>query len=147
MLTAFIVTDMLLAMLNCCTKEELEEESSDEEIEEPLVSPVGGISEESAERRKVIKNKILAVGRMSRVFALLRYVNPGMTMPSLSAHVTIEKSQRRSPSSRASLGLASCRTGRLHWAQRVSRMRLLVSRTRKWPPLTVVTAPHVLSQS
>ena len=71
-LTAFIVTDMLLAMLNCCTKEELEEESSDEEIEEPLVSPSGGISEESAERRKVIKNKILAVGRMSRVFALLR---------------------------------------------------------------------------
>ncbi|EPT05752.1 hypothetical protein FOMPIDRAFT_73079 [Fomitopsis schrenkii] len=66
------ITDMLLAMLNCCTKEELEEESSDEEIEEPLVSPTGGISEESAERRKVIKNKILAVGRMSRVFALLR---------------------------------------------------------------------------
>ncbi len=61
------VTDMLLAMLNCCTKEELEE-SSDEET---LVSPTR--SEDSAERRKVIKNKILAVGRMSRVFALLRY--------------------------------------------------------------------------
>ncbi|KZT66658.1 serine/threonine protein phosphatase 2B [Daedalea quercina L-15889] len=66
------ITDMLLAMLNCCTKEELEEESSDEETEQPLVSPSGRISEESAERRKVIKNKILAVGRMSRVFALLR---------------------------------------------------------------------------
>ncbi|THG98897.1 hypothetical protein EW026_g3375 [Hermanssonia centrifuga] len=60
------ITDMLLAMLNCCTKEELEE-SSDEET---LVSPTR--SEDSAERRKVIKNKILAVGRMSRVFALLR---------------------------------------------------------------------------
>lgn len=60
------ITDMLLAMLNCCTKEELEE-SSDEEA---LVSPAP--SEDSAERRKVIKNKILAVGRMSRVFALLR---------------------------------------------------------------------------
>lgn len=59
------ITDMLLAMLNCCTKEELEE-SSDEEA---LVPPT---PEESAERRKVIKNKILAVGRMSRVFALLR---------------------------------------------------------------------------
>lgn len=57
---------MLLAMLNCCTKEELEE-SSDEET---LASPA--TSEDSAERRKVIKNKILAVGRMSRVFALLR---------------------------------------------------------------------------
>ncbi len=61
------VTDMLLAMLNCCTKEELEE-SSDEEA---LVSPTP--SEDPAERRKVIKNNILAVGRMARVFALLRY--------------------------------------------------------------------------
>ncbi|KAI0371410.1 serine/threonine protein phosphatase 2B [Pilatotrama ljubarskyi] len=61
------ITDMLLAMLNCCTKEELEE-SSDEE--ETLASPTP--SEEASERRKVIKNKILAVGRMSRVFALLR---------------------------------------------------------------------------
>ncbi|KAI0765397.1 serine/threonine protein phosphatase 2B [Fomes fomentarius] len=60
------ITDMLLAMLNCCTKEELEE-SSDEET---LISPTP--SEEASERRKVIKNKILAVGRMSRVFALLR---------------------------------------------------------------------------
>ncbi|KAK7685077.1 3',5'-cyclic-nucleotide phosphodiesterase (PDEase) (3':5'-CNP) [Cerrena zonata] len=61
------ITDMLLALLNCCTKEELEE-SSDEET---LISPTTP-SEESQERRKVIKNKILAVGRMSRVFALLR---------------------------------------------------------------------------
>ncbi|KAI0071408.1 serine/threonine protein phosphatase 2B [Panus rudis PR-1116 ss-1] len=61
------ITDMLLAMLNCCTKEELEE-SSDEET---LISPTSP-SDESAERKKVIKNKILAVGRMARVFALLR---------------------------------------------------------------------------
>ena len=60
---------MLLAMLNCCTKEELEESSSDEET---LISPTP--SEDPSERRKVIKNKILAVGRMSRVFALLRCV-------------------------------------------------------------------------
>ncbi|EMD34648.1 hypothetical protein CERSUDRAFT_116822 [Gelatoporia subvermispora B] len=62
------ITDMLLAMLNTCTKEELEE-SSDEEA---VASPTTPVSEESAERRKVIKNKILAVGRMARVFALLR---------------------------------------------------------------------------
>ena len=75
-----IVTDMLLAMLNCCTKEELEE-SSDEEAP---VSPAP--SEDSAERRKVIKNKILAVGRMSRVFALLRFValSLGFNLISLS---------------------------------------------------------------
>jgi serine/threonine-protein phosphatase 2B catalytic subunit len=57
---------MLVAVLNTCTKEELEEE-------EPPVTPVTPIPvPDSTERRKVIKNKILAVGRMSRVFALLR---------------------------------------------------------------------------
>lgn len=54
---------MLIAVLNTCTKEELEESSDDEE----------SVSEEAkAARRKVIRNKILAVGRMSRVFSLLR---------------------------------------------------------------------------
>ena len=79
-----LVTDMLIAILNCCTKEELEEEE-----ETPMAitpeEPEGGskspnvtnsvvIEEEaeSPERRQVIKNKILAVGRMSRVFSLLR---------------------------------------------------------------------------
>jgi len=61
------ITDMLVAVLNTCTKEELEE--SDDELS--LVSP-NASSEETAERRKVIKNKIMAVGRMARVFALLR---------------------------------------------------------------------------
>jgi hypothetical protein len=60
---------MLVAVLNTCTKEELEE--SDDEL--TLVSPRTA-SEESAERRKVIKNKIMAVGRVARVFALLRFV-------------------------------------------------------------------------
>lgn len=60
---------MLVAVLNCCSKEELEEAD-----ESPVaISPTYS---ESAERRKVIKNKILAVGRMSRVFALLRCVAP-----------------------------------------------------------------------
>lgn len=58
-------------MLNCCSKEELDE-SSDEE--DALVSPqVAAL--EAAERRKIIKNKILAVGRISRVFSLLRYAS------------------------------------------------------------------------
>lgn len=65
------ITDMLIAILNCCTKEELEEE----EEETPMaITPETPESAEdaSAERRQIIKNKILAVGRMSRVFALLR---------------------------------------------------------------------------
>ncbi|KAG6885555.1 3',5'-cyclic-nucleotide phosphodiesterase (PDEase) (3':5'-CNP) [Termitomyces sp. T159_Od127] len=63
------ITDMLVAVLNTCTKEELEE--GDDEA--TAVSPTSSTAEEdSLERRKVIKNKIMAVGRMARVFALLR---------------------------------------------------------------------------
>jgi hypothetical protein len=50
---------MLVAVLNTCTKEELEESESDEEAP---VSPTS--SPDSAERRKIIKGKILAVGRI-----------------------------------------------------------------------------------
>lgn len=64
---ATLVTDMLLSLLNICTKEELEE------ADESLMD-VKETAEESAERKRIIKNKILAVGRVSRVFALLRYV-------------------------------------------------------------------------
>lgn len=59
---------MLVAVLNTCTKEELEESDDDS-----LISPTSS-NEDSAERRRVIKGKILAVGRMARVFALLRCV-------------------------------------------------------------------------
>ncbi|KAJ7150941.1 serine/threonine-protein phosphatase 2B catalytic subunit A1 [Mycena crocata] len=65
------ITDMLVAVLNTCTKEELEDDEDVTMIPSPT-SPVSPTSEESVERRKVIKNKIMAVGRMARVFALLR---------------------------------------------------------------------------
>ncbi|KAE9391727.1 serine/threonine-protein phosphatase 2B catalytic subunit A1 [Gymnopus androsaceus JB14] len=65
------ITDMLVAVLNTCTKEELEESDEDEEIVSPI-SPAVVTPEESDQRRKVIKNKIMAVGRVARVFALLR---------------------------------------------------------------------------
>ncbi|KAH6905359.1 serine/threonine-protein phosphatase 2B catalytic subunit A1 [Coprinopsis sp. MPI-PUGE-AT-0042] len=61
------ITDMLVAVLNTCTKEELEEPDEDLAL---MSGPAA--AEESAERRKIIKNKIMAVGRMARVFALLR---------------------------------------------------------------------------
>lgn len=66
------ITDMLVAVLNTCTKEELEEDSDDERFVSPPVSPTTVIAEGGTERRRVIKNKILAVGRVARVFALLR---------------------------------------------------------------------------
>ena len=62
------VTDMLAAVLNICTQEELNESANDPP---PSVVPV---DRDKAERRKVIKNKILAVGRLSHMFSLLRCV-------------------------------------------------------------------------
>jgi serine/threonine-protein phosphatase 2B catalytic subunit len=60
---------MLLAILSICTAEELEESSSEEgdEIETPR-------GEEEARRRQEMRAKIMAVGRMRKVFQLLRYV-------------------------------------------------------------------------
>lgn len=66
---------MLLAILSICSAEELEESSeedtdaSDEKFGEFPMSP------EISARRQLIKNKILAVGRLQRVFNVLRYVN------------------------------------------------------------------------
>lgn len=57
------ITDMLVAVLNTCTKEELEEETMTSTASSPS---------HSEDRRRVIKNKILAVGHMARVFSLLR---------------------------------------------------------------------------
>lgn len=62
-----LVTDMLLSLLNICTKEELEE------ADEGLIN-AKETAEEYAERKRIIKHKILAVGRVSRVFALLRCI-------------------------------------------------------------------------
>lgn len=69
---------MLVAVLNTCTKEELEDDEDVAMISSPT-SPVSPTSEESFERRKIIKNKIMAVGRMARVFALLRCAQHGFS--------------------------------------------------------------------
>jgi serine/threonine-protein phosphatase 2B catalytic subunit len=61
------VTDMLAAVLNICTQEELNE-TTQESTSSAVV-----VDRDRAERRKVIKNKILAVGRISHMFSVLRY--------------------------------------------------------------------------
>jgi hypothetical protein len=124
----YSVTDMLVAVLNCCTKEELEESSSDEEA--VVVSPTTP-ADDLAERRKVIKNKILAVGRVSRVFALLRWVfslalNISMVLIcSLSV-----RSQRGCPSSRMFQDPPNCLMVLWRSVQKVSKMLLLTSTMR-----------------
>ncbi|KAI9149350.1 Serine/threonine-protein phosphatase 2B catalytic subunit [Paramyrothecium foliicola] len=65
-------TDMLLAILSTCSEEELKEETP---MSTSPSSPASIASEDpnSIEyKRKAIKNKILAIGRMSRVFQVLR---------------------------------------------------------------------------
>ncbi|KAF8154774.1 Metallo-dependent phosphatase-like protein [Crassisporium funariophilum] len=60
------ITEMLLAILSICSQDELVDPDSDgEEGVEP--SP-----EDLAARRQLIKSKIMAVGRMQKVFQLLR---------------------------------------------------------------------------
>jgi hypothetical protein len=117
---------MLAAVLNTCTKEELEE-SDDETV---LVSPASVTSEESVERRKVIKNKIMAVGRMARVFALLRFVDLFL-LEQLTVFHVIGRNQRKSPNSRACLDPTNFLMVRLHREQRESGKPLMASTMRK----------------
>ena len=89
------ITDMLIAMLGVCSKEELDEEEEVEEVVEEEEIGLSGsffvlslsclveltddrtryVEEEVADRRKLIKDKILAVGKMSRIFSVLRSVH------------------------------------------------------------------------
>lgn len=65
------ITDMLIAILNTCSKEELEDPGTTPQSEQP--SPPLERDQESTEaKRRAIKNKILAIGRLSRVFQVLR---------------------------------------------------------------------------
>ncbi|KAF1928284.1 serine/threonine-protein phosphatase 2B catalytic subunit [Didymella exigua CBS 183.55] len=68
------ITDMLIAILNTCSKEELEEETPSSLASGPSSpQPLANLDPDSTEfKRRAIKNKILAIGRLSRVFQVLR---------------------------------------------------------------------------
>ena len=67
------ITDMLIAILNTCSKEELEEETPSSVSSTPVSPPPTTVDPDSTEfKRRAIKNKILAIGRLSRVFQVLR---------------------------------------------------------------------------
>ncbi|KAL8995635.1 MAG: hypothetical protein Q9169_004678 [Polycauliona sp. 2 TL-2023] len=67
------ITDMLIAILNTCSKEELQDERTPDETDEPVSPPAEKLDPDSTEaKRRNIKNKILAIGRLSRVFQVLR---------------------------------------------------------------------------
>ncbi len=67
------ITDMLMAILNTCSKEELEEDiTPSTTVSAPASPPLERDTETADAKRRAIKNKILAIGRLSRVFQVLR---------------------------------------------------------------------------
>ena len=66
------ITDMLMAILNTCSKEELEEDATPSTVSAPASPPLERDTENADAKRRAIKNKILAIGRLSRVFQVLR---------------------------------------------------------------------------
>jgi serine/threonine-protein phosphatase 2B catalytic subunit len=64
---------MLIAILNTCSKEELEDDTpSSVSPTLPSSPPSATDKDDSDFKRRAIKNKILAIGRLSRVFQVLR---------------------------------------------------------------------------
>lgn len=69
------ITDMLIAILSTCSEDELKDDATPSTASPGPVSPpiAASMDPESIEyKRRAIKNKILAIGRLSRVFQVLR---------------------------------------------------------------------------
>ncbi|CAI7662457.1 unnamed protein product [Penicillium crustosum] len=78
------ITDMLIAILNTCSKEELEEDSTPSTATASPASPslpidIDPAGEPSEIKQRAIRNKILAIGRLSRVFRVLREQSEGVS--------------------------------------------------------------------
>lgn len=75
------ITDMLIAILSTCSEDELREETSNSPgPSSPPFTPSATADPESIEaKRRAIKNKILAIGRLSRVFQVLREESESVT--------------------------------------------------------------------
>lgn len=73
------ITDMLIAILNICSKEELEE-GTPPSVSPALPSPPAITKDEQSEiRMRAFRNKILAIGRLSRVYQVLREESEGVS--------------------------------------------------------------------
>ena len=69
------ITDMLIAILSTCSEDELKDDATPSTVSPGPVSPPvnASMDPESIEyKRRAIKHKILAIGRLSRVFQVLR---------------------------------------------------------------------------
>ena len=75
------ITVMLIAILNTCSKEELEDDETPTSASAGPASPPMPMDTTDASeiKRRAIKNKILAIGRLSRVFQVLREQSESVT--------------------------------------------------------------------
>jgi serine/threonine-protein phosphatase 2B catalytic subunit len=75
------ITDMLIAILSTCSEDELRDDSSSSPGPvSPPITPSTNMDPDSVEaKRRAIKNKILAIGRLSRVFQVLREESESVT--------------------------------------------------------------------
>lgn len=103
------ITNMLLAILNICSKEELLADEEAERNNQSVRAVTDGSSAEEIEQRKtVIRNKILAIGKISRVYSVLRENSERITeLKSLSP-------SGRLPLGTLALGAEGIKTGKLY---------------------------------
>ncbi|RFU31524.1 hypothetical protein B7463_g4844, partial [Scytalidium lignicola] len=75
------ITDMLIAILSTCSEDELKEETPSSTSPGPVSPPASAnLDPDSIEaKKKAIRNKILAIGRLSRVFQVLREESESIT--------------------------------------------------------------------
>lgn len=72
------ITDMLIAILSTCSEDELRDDASPGPGSPPI-TPSAVVEDSVEARRRAIKNKILAIGRLSRVFQVLREESESVT--------------------------------------------------------------------
>jgi serine/threonine-protein phosphatase 2B catalytic subunit len=73
---------MLLAILNICSKEELQSDDEDTHMPTRDIKSIGSkteVNEEAEQRKMIIRNKILAIGKISRVYSVLRENSESIT--------------------------------------------------------------------
>ncbi|KAI8081650.1 serine/threonine-protein phosphatase 2B catalytic subunit A1 [Halteromyces radiatus] len=66
------ITDMLIAILNICSEKELADGEHRLSLQQQPINTANLSNDDIDQRRTVIRSKILAVGKMSRVFSVLR---------------------------------------------------------------------------
>ncbi|KAJ7449181.1 Metallo-dependent phosphatase-like protein [Mycena latifolia] len=132
------ITEMLLAILSICSEEELVDSDSDSEGETDAdgdakmrTARTLGLSTpaEIARRRQEIKSKIIAVGRMQRVFQLLRE-----EAESASELVETEEGERTAPGVSGGLGVQRQIRQSIHNFEDARRSDMVNERLPSLPP-------------